>query len=52
MDILELLNEDSEKIIHWIDYALTTSKKDKITRGKLVFSLFFKSLSESFGLEY
>ena len=45
MDILELLNEDSEKIIHWIDYALTTSKKDKRTRGKLVFSLFFKSLS-------
>ena len=47
MDILELLNEDSEKIIHWIDYALTTSKKDKRTRGKLVFALFFKSLSES-----
>ena len=46
-DIIELLNDDSEKIIHWIDYALTTSKKDKRTRGKLVFSSFFKSFIES-----
>ena len=47
IDIIELLNENSSKIIHWVDYALTAIKKDKRTRGKFVFSNFFKSLEES-----
>jgi len=47
IDIIELLNENSDKIIHWVDYALTAIKKDKRTRGKFEFSGFFKSLDES-----
>ncbi len=47
IDIIELLDENSGKIIHWVDYALTAIKKDKRTRGKFEFSTFFKSLEES-----
>jgi len=47
IDIIELLDENSGKIIHWVDYALTAIKKDKRTRGKFEFSSFFKSLEES-----
>lgn len=47
IDIIELLNENSSKIIHWVDYALTAIKKDKRTRGKFVFSSFFNSLELS-----
>ncbi len=47
IDIIELLNENSIKIIHWVDYALTAIKKDKRTRGKFVFSSFFNSLELS-----
>ncbi len=47
IDIIELLDENSDKIIHWVDYALTAIKKDKRTRGKLEFSSFFKSLDKS-----
>lgn len=39
IDIIELLEENSDKIIHWVDYALTAIKKDKRTRGKFVFSV-------------
>ncbi len=46
-DILELLVENSDKIIHWVDYALTTIKKDKRTRGTFKFSSFMKSLQLS-----
>ncbi len=46
-DILELLNENSGKIIHWVDYALTAIKKDKRTRGSFKFSGFLKSLEIS-----
>ncbi|MDO6761587.1 sensor histidine kinase [Tamlana sp. 2_MG-2023] len=46
-DILELLNENSDRIIHWVDYALTAIKKDKRTRGSFKFSGFFKSLKTS-----
>jgi signal transduction histidine kinase len=47
IDIIELLDENSDKIIHWVDYALTAIKKDKRTRGKFEFSPFFKSLEKS-----
>lgn len=47
IDIIELLGENSDKIIHWVDYALTAIKKDKRTRGKFEFSGFLKSLKTS-----
>lgn len=47
IDIIELLDENSDKIIHWIDYALTAIRKDKRTRGKFVFNSFFDSLQKS-----
>jgi signal transduction histidine kinase len=47
IDIIELLNDNSFKIIHWVDYALTAIRKDKRTRGKFEFSSFFKSLEKS-----
>lgn len=47
IDIIELLDENSDKIIHWVDYALTAIKKDKRTRGKFEFSGFLKSLDKS-----
>ena len=47
IDIIELLDENSDKIIHWVDYALTAIKKDKRTRGKFEFSTFLKSLEKS-----
>ncbi|MEM7105023.1 MAG: sensor histidine kinase [Bacteroidota bacterium] len=47
IDIIELLNENSVKIIHWVDYALTAIKKDKRTRDKFEFSAFLKSLKKS-----
>lgn len=47
IDIIELLDENSDKIIHWVDYALTAIKKDKRTRGKFEFSSFLKILEKS-----
>ncbi len=47
IDIIELLDDNSDKIIHWVDYALTAIKKDKRTRGKFEFSIFFESLDKS-----
>jgi signal transduction histidine kinase len=47
LDIIELLDENSDKIIHWVDYALTAIKKDKRTRGSFEFSPFFKALQKS-----
>ncbi|WP_445721509.1 ATP-binding protein [Flavobacterium sp.] len=47
IDIIELLKENSDKIIHWVDYALTAIRKDKRTRGKFEFSPFLKSLEQS-----
>ena len=46
-DILDLLNDNSNKIIHWVDYALTAIRKDKRTRGKFEFTSFFQSLKLS-----
>ena len=42
IDIIELLDENSDKIIHWVDYALTAIRKDKRMRAKFEFSVFFK----------
>ena len=47
IDIINLLDENSDKIIHWVDYALTAIKKDKRKREKFEFSGFFKSLEKS-----
>lgn len=47
INIIEMLDENSDKTIHWVDYALTAIKKDKRTRGKFEFSGFLKSLDKS-----
>ena len=47
IDILELLDENSEKVIHWVDYALTAIRKDKRIREKFVFAKYFASLEKS-----
>jgi len=47
IDILELLNEDSKKIKHWIDYSLTAIRKDKRKRSKFVFASYFKNLDKT-----
>lgn len=47
IDILELLNDDSKKIKHWIDYSLTAIRKDKRKRNKFEFAPYFKSLHKT-----
>ena len=47
LDIFELLNENTERIQHWINYSLSTIRKDKRKRGKLIFSYFFNSLENT-----
>jgi signal transduction histidine kinase len=47
IDIFELLNQNTDRIIHWIDYSLTTIKKDKRKRGKFEFSSFFDTLHKT-----
>jgi len=47
VDIFELLKDDKEKIKHWVDYTLTSIRKDKRTRTKLDFSPFFIQLQTS-----
>ncbi len=47
IDILDLLNENTKKIKHWIEYSLTTIKKDKRKRGKLVFSSYLVLLNKT-----
>ena len=47
IEIIELLDENSDKVIHWVDYALTAIRKDKRTRDKFVFTNFFISLEKS-----
>lgn len=47
IDIIELLSENSDKVIHWVDYALTAIRKDKRTREKFMFTIFFLSLKKS-----
>ena len=47
IDIIELLEDTSKKIKHWVDYSLTAIKKDKRKRGKLDFGKFFKALQKT-----
>lgn len=46
LDIFELLNDDKDKIKHWVDYTLTAIRKDKRTRNKLDFANFFQQLQD------
>lgn len=46
-DIFKLLKEDKDKVKHWVDYTLTAIRKDKRTRTKLDFGIFFNNLNES-----
>jgi len=43
-DIIQQLDENYEKIRHWVDYSLTAIKKDKRKRGKLNFSTYVGTL--------
>jgi len=47
IDILELLNENSKKIKHWINYSLTAIKKDKRKRKDLNLTSFFKKTDKT-----
>ncbi len=47
IDIFDLLSDNTERIIHWIDYTLTTIRKDKRKRGKLNVNDFFVSLNKT-----
>lgn len=47
IDIFTLLKLDKDKIKHWVDYTLTTIRKDKRTRTKLDFDDFFVRLGKS-----
>lgn len=47
IDIIELLDENTKKIKHWIEYSLTSIKKDKRKRGKLVFSNYLSLLNKT-----
>jgi len=43
-NIIEMLVKDSDKIQHWIDYALTAIKKDRRNRKQINLSEYFESL--------
>jgi len=47
IDIIKLLKENNEKIKHWVNYSLTSIRKDKRNRGTLDFSTYFKSLNKN-----
>lgn len=47
IDIIDLLNENTKKIKHWIEYSLTTIKKDKRKRSKLIFSTYLGKLNKT-----
>jgi signal transduction histidine kinase len=47
IDIIELLKRDSKRIEHWINYSLTSIKKDKRKRERLIFNTYFFSLKNS-----
>ena len=46
LDILELLKADNQKVKHWVDYSLTSIKRDKRQRRELLFSDYFTTLSK------
>ncbi|CAA6799186.1 MAG: Unknown protein [uncultured Aureispira sp.] len=47
IDIINLLKENNKKIKHWVNYSLTSIRKDKRTRGALNFSAYFKFLDKN-----
>ncbi|WP_300568458.1 sensor histidine kinase [Flavobacterium sp.] len=47
IDILELLNDNTDKIKHWVDYSLSAIKKDKRKRGNFLFSPYLKELNKT-----
>ncbi|MEP5340468.1 MAG: ATP-binding protein [Algibacter sp.] len=47
INIINLLKENNKKIKHWVNYSLTSIRKDKRSRGALDFSAFFKSLNKN-----
>lgn len=47
IDIIDLLNENTKKIKHWIEYSLTTIKKDKRKRSKLIFTTYLATLNKT-----
>lgn len=49
-DIIDLLKSDSEKVKHWVDYSLTSIKKDKRQRRELNFNDYFTSLRKDWEL--
>lgn len=44
-DILELLKADNARVKHWVDYSLTSIKKDKRQRKELRFNDYFATLA-------
>lgn len=49
-DILDLLKTDNVKVKHWVDYSLTSIKKDKRQRRDLKFSDYFITLKNDWQL--
>lgn len=49
-DIFELLKADNAKVKHWVDYSLTSIKKDKRQRRDLKFSDYFVTLKNDWEL--
>ncbi len=47
LDSIDLLKETNKKVEHWINYSLTSIRKDKRTRKALDFSIFFDSLNKN-----
>jgi len=45
-DIIDLLKSDNEKVKHWVDYSLTSIKKDKRQRRELNFNDYFGMLKK------
>lgn len=47
LKIISLLRKDMSKILHWMNYALSSIKSDKRTRTHLKFDLYLKGLKQS-----
>lgn len=47
MDIFESLQSDNQKMVHWINYALTAIKSDKRKRNSLKFDAYFQTLKDN-----
>jgi len=47
MDIFESLQSDNQKMVHWINYALTAIKSDKRKRNSVKFDVYFQTLKDN-----